>query len=115
MLVKNLLEALDRRFPLDAAAAWDPVGLQFGRGDRSVGRVGVCHEVTEAVVATAVADRVSTLVSYHPLLFDQPGPLVGGPTPEGRALSLIENRITIHAVFKQVYLFERSLIVHIRE
>jgi putative NIF3 family GTP cyclohydrolase 1 type 2 len=53
-----------------------------------VREVGVCHEVTEAVVEALERDPVDLLVSYHPLLYRPTRSLVAGATPEGRALRL---------------------------
>jgi len=65
------------------------VGLQFGDPSAPVSRIGVCHEVTEAVVEAIAASPVDLLVSYHPLLFRPTTRLIAGATPEGRALRLM--------------------------
>ena len=88
MKVGQLLEHLDSRFPLDAAPAWDPVGIQIGGPDRDLGSVGVCHEVTEHIVDLVQDRPLATLVAYHPLLFSPVTRLIDGPTAEGRALRL---------------------------
>jgi dinuclear metal center YbgI/SA1388 family protein len=87
--VAELLLSLGRDAPWAKAAEWDPVGLQIGDPAAPVERVGVCHEVTPAVVAAVEREPVDLLVSYHPLLFRPTTRLVAGATPEGRALRLV--------------------------
>ena len=86
--VAQLLTRLGRRAPVAKAAAGDPVGLQIGDPAAEARRVGVCHEVTEAVVARVEDEPVDLLVAYHPLLFRPLQRLVAGRSPGGRALRL---------------------------
>ena len=82
------LARLARIAPPDRAAGWDPVGLQLGHGDAPAGRIAVCHEVTDGVVAAL--ELFDLVVAYHPLLFRPTRTMVAGPGPEGRALRLVE-------------------------
>jgi dinuclear metal center YbgI/SA1388 family protein len=93
--VAALLEALDRRAPFAKAARWDRVGLQLGDPEARVERIGVCHEVTEAVVEALAERPVELLISYHPLLFEPVERLVAGPGPAGRALALARRGIAL--------------------
>jgi dinuclear metal center YbgI/SA1388 family protein len=90
MLVRDVLKVMDGVFPFTGAADGDPVGLQLGGADRDAGRVAVCHEVSDIVVDHVVASGISTLVSYHPLLFVPTTSLVEGQSAEGRALRLTQ-------------------------
>lgn len=88
--IASFLTALSRLTRPDRAAGWDPVGLQLGDPDRELGRVAVCHEVTEQTVATVLQTRPDLLVTYHPLLFRPTHRLVAGSSPTGRAFRLVE-------------------------
>ncbi len=98
MLVADLHRLLDERFPFADAADWDPVGLQLGDMAQDAGLVAVTHEVTEDVVESALSDGIATIVSYHPLLFDPVTALIAGRTPAGRALRLLQSRISLIVV-----------------
>lgn len=87
--VKEIDEHLAERTRPETAASWDPVGLQLGDRTSGVDRVGVCHEVTEDVVAAVEADPVDLLITYHPLLFSPINRIVAGRSPAARALRLI--------------------------
>jgi dinuclear metal center YbgI/SA1388 family protein len=88
--VKEIDEHLAERTRPETAASWDPVGLQLGDRSSKVERVGVCHEVTEEIVAAVEADPVDLLITYHPLLFSPINRIVAGRSPAARALRLIQ-------------------------
>jgi dinuclear metal center YbgI/SA1388 family protein len=86
---KTLLTALARLTRPDRAAAWDPVGLQFGDPERAVSRVAVCHEVSGSMTQAILDAAPDLVISYHPLLFRPTTHLVAGRGAEGRAFALI--------------------------
>ena len=98
MDLATYLVALDERIPPSKAASWDKVGLQVGDRGTTCDKVGVCHEVTNAVVGAAVEAGVDLLVAYHPLLFDPVTALVAGASPSGRAYALARAGIALHIV-----------------
>jgi dinuclear metal center YbgI/SA1388 family protein len=93
--VAEVLARLARAIPLAASASWDPSGLQLGDASAPVARVGVCHEVTETVVAAVEADPVDLLVTYHPLLFTPTTRLLAGRSPGGRAHRLVRAGVAL--------------------
>lgn len=95
MLVADLLGSLDDRFPLGNAASWDPIGLQLGDPAAEAGSVAVTHEVTGDVVEAVLSGGITTLVSYHPLLFAPVTAIAAGATPGGRALRLLEAGVSL--------------------
>ncbi len=62
------VQAFEAIAPLSGAGAWDNVGLLL-RGDRSVRRVGVCIDLTEAVLDELEAADVDLVYAYHPTIF----------------------------------------------
>jgi dinuclear metal center YbgI/SA1388 family protein len=98
MIAADLIDALDELIDLSRAADWDPVGLQVGSPLDRVDRVGVCHEITATVIDEALSARVTTLVTYHPLIFAPTMAFVEGATPQGRALALARARVSVIVV-----------------
>lgn len=96
--VAEILAALSDKVPGDKAAAWDRHGLQLGDAGAPVARVGVCHEVTEAVVESAVSTGVDLLITYHPLIFRPLHHLVAGSGPGGRAYRLVAAGVAVATV-----------------
>jgi dinuclear metal center YbgI/SA1388 family protein len=89
------VEALAERTRPESAAAWDPVGLQLGDPAAQAGSVGVCHEVTEGVVAAVEEAPVDLLVTYHPLLFEPVNRIVAGRSATARAYRLLAARVNL--------------------
>ena len=68
LTLREVVAALERRYPLDTAMGWDRVGLVAGDLDQTVRRVHFAVDPTLEVVAEAVAAGADLLVSHHPLL-----------------------------------------------
>jgi dinuclear metal center YbgI/SA1388 family protein len=100
--VADIAEALAERTRPDATPEWDPVGIQLGDPGAEVGSVGVCHEVTDDVVAHVETEPVDLLVTYHPLLFHPTRRIVTGRSPAARSFRLIRagvNLVVTHTDF----------------
>ncbi|HEX2152830.1 MAG TPA: Nif3-like dinuclear metal center hexameric protein [Acidimicrobiia bacterium] len=95
--IRSLLDDLALRTRPDRAAAWDPVGLQFGDPEVEVGRVAVCHEVSEGLMERLLDTRPGLVVTYHPLLFRPTNRLVPDRSASGRAFRLITAGIGLAA------------------
>ncbi len=81
-LVRDVMAALEQRYPPRLAEDWDSVGLAVGSRAAPVERVGFTVDVTRAVVAEAAAAGAQLLVAHHPpFLRGLPG--VDLETPKG--------------------------------
>ncbi|MCA9302594.1 MAG: Nif3-like dinuclear metal center hexameric protein [Phycisphaerales bacterium] len=70
MLVQDLMDAMESIAPLKAAESWDKVGLQLGSPARAIGGpIMLTIDLTEAVLAEALALRAGAIVAYHPPIF----------------------------------------------
>lgn len=98
MIVQTLYESLDSRFPFAAAGTWDRVGLQIGDWAAEIGDLAVVHEITDAAVDQMLEAGISTVVTYHPLLFVPTTELILGPSSRGRALRLANAGVAVISV-----------------
>ncbi|MCD7714474.1 MAG: Nif3-like dinuclear metal center hexameric protein [Prevotella sp.] len=69
MKIKEAVAALARVAPLPLQESYDNAGLQVGLTEERVSGALLCLDVTEAVVAEAVARGCNLIVSHHPLIF----------------------------------------------
>lgn len=88
--VAEIAAGLASRTNPDNTPEWDPTGLQLGDPEADVGTVGVCHEVTERVVARLEEIAVDLLISYHPLLFAPTNKILAGRSAGARSYRLIK-------------------------
>jgi dinuclear metal center YbgI/SA1388 family protein len=66
--VRELVGALDRRYPRDRAEQWDRVGLVLGDFDTAVRRVLCVVDCVPETVEEAVSAGAGLILAHHPLL-----------------------------------------------
>lgn len=70
MTVSELYRKLDERIPPSLSCEWDNDGVMcLPEPDRTVKRILVSLDITEAVVDRAIEGGYDAIVSHHPLLF----------------------------------------------
>ena len=69
MKVADIARAVESLAPLALAEEWDNVGLLVGDRDAEVRRMLVCTDLTEAVLAEAVAAQAQMVLAHHPVIF----------------------------------------------
>ncbi|MBQ7975627.1 MAG: Nif3-like dinuclear metal center hexameric protein, partial [Clostridia bacterium] len=93
----DIIERLEKEFPLELAYEWDNVGLLVGDRDREVKTVVTCLDVTEDVIEFAKNADAELIISHHPVLFT-PINRINGDTKIGKLLmDVIENKIAIYS------------------
>ena len=78
MHVGDLVNAMETIAPLRFAEPWDRVGLLVGDPAGDLSKVMLCIDLTNAVVAEAVAAGCEAVVAYHPPIFKTAEPVVAG-------------------------------------
>lgn len=67
--LNQVVEVLERLYPLRYAESWDAPGLIAGRPDLEVTRIAFAVDPTWEVIAEATSEPGTLLVCHHPLLF----------------------------------------------
>jgi dinuclear metal center YbgI/SA1388 family protein len=97
ILVSDLLRVLERLAPWYLAQSWDNSGLQVGDEAAPVRSVLVSLELTEAVLAEAVAAGHDTVLTHHPLLFAPVRSLVESHPRERLIRGLVAHQVNLIA------------------
>jgi dinuclear metal center YbgI/SA1388 family protein len=98
MLVADLIAAMESIAPPRLAEEWDNVGLLTGSASRRLtGPVVLTIDLTEPVLAEAVAARASALVVYHPPIWKPIRRLTEATPKERVVLGAIEAGIAIYS------------------
>jgi dinuclear metal center YbgI/SA1388 family protein len=97
VLVADLLDLVERLAPAQLAQPWDNSGLLVGDKAAPVRRMLAALEVTEAVLAEAVAGGYDTVLTHHPLLFTAVRSLVEAHPKERLLRGLVQNHLTLIA------------------
>lgn len=71
MLVKDVLDLLDSKYPIEYASSFDKgkIGLQFGNPTANVKKVLVALDVTSDVIDEAIRIDANLIVSHHSFMF----------------------------------------------
>ena len=69
MHIKNIIEFLEKKFPLDLQESYDNCGLTYGHSQNEVTGVLICLDVTEESVKEAIRKKCNLIISHHPVLF----------------------------------------------
>lgn len=83
--LKEFLDFLERRAPLETAESWDNVGLMTGSPEQDITGVLIGLDPTPALIREALKLKINTILTHHPLIF-KPLLSINTDTPEGLLL-----------------------------
>ena len=81
MKVREIVRALEAIAPPRLAAEWDNVGLLIGDMSGEAGKLMLCIDLTEKVLAEVVRAKVGMVMAYHPVIFKPISRLTVGEAP----------------------------------
>ncbi len=94
--LRQIIDCLERRYPLATAEPWDAVGLVTGVHDQQVDRVLWAMDPVESVVDEAIAEGADLIVTHHPLFLSGVHS-VAATTTKGRTIHrLISSGIALY-------------------
>ncbi len=98
MKCKEIIEIIEKRYPLDAAESWDNPGLIAGDDEDDISKIMVALDATDETIDQAVKEKAQLLITHHPMIFGKIRQ-VNNKTLEGRRLlKLIKNGISCYAM-----------------
>ena len=95
--IADVCRFLQEYAPLDLQESYDNAGLIVGDAHESVKGVLVSLDVTEGVVAEAVACGCNLIVSHHPIVFKGLKRFTGSNYVERTVVAAIKNNVAIYA------------------
>lgn len=100
MRIKSIFDFLNEKFPVETACDFDNVGLLIGNKNRSVTKVLVALDCTNAAVDEAIKMGAQLIITHHPVIFES----IKSIDADGKIGRLIENKISVismHTNFDQ--------------
>jgi dinuclear metal center YbgI/SA1388 family protein len=96
VLVKDIMEEIEKLAPCELALDYDNVGLLVGSKDKRVVKVSLGLELTDGLLDEAVANHIDMIIVHHPLIF-KPIRSIRKEDPTGRKLiTLIQHDIALY-------------------
>lgn len=98
MIVKDIIEKLNKISPESLACAWDNVGLIVGSKEKKVSKILVVVDVRDVVVDFAIDNNIDMIVSHHPMIFSGIKNVVDTDFIGNKLIKLIKNDIAVYAM-----------------
>ena len=96
--VREIALFLEQQAPLQLQESYDNSGLLVGEPNAEVNRVLVALDMTEAVVAEAVATGAQMIVAHHPVIFKPLKRLTGQTAVERTVMAALRGGIALYAI-----------------
>lgn len=98
MICRDIIEELEKKYPLSIAESWDNPGLQAGRYEKEVYRVYIALDATETVIRHAIEAKADMLLTHHPMLMHGLKKINTKDFYGRRLIALIQNDISYYAM-----------------
>ncbi len=97
MNVRTVVDAMEAIAPLRFAAEWDNVGLLLGAGQWAADSIMLTIDLTEDVLAEAIAAKAQMIVAYHPPIFEPLNRLTDATLKEHLVLEAARHGMSIYS------------------
>lgn len=98
MKLQDAIKILENVAPLCLAEDWDNVGLLINpMQSRSLKRILLTIDLTEAVADEAIAAKTDLIVTYHPILFRPVTRLDAGKAYDRTVIKLVQKNIAVYS------------------
>lgn len=98
MFCREIIETIEKRYPVSCALDWDHVGLLVGSRDREVRTVYVALDALDEVIGAAAHAHADMLITHHPLLFSPLRQVTEEDFIGRRVIRLIREEISYYAM-----------------
>ncbi|MEJ6505353.1 MAG: Nif3-like dinuclear metal center hexameric protein [Crocinitomicaceae bacterium] len=98
MMIENLTDFLEDRFPLSLQESYDNCGLIYGHKKEKIKGVLIALDVTEEIVNEAIKKNCNLIVSHHPVIFRGLKKINGHSMTERVLEKCIQNKIALYAI-----------------
>ncbi len=97
MKIKELINFIEARFPLDYQESYDNSGLLVGDENQEISKVLLSIDVDESVIEEAKQTGANLIISHHPIIFKPLYRLTGATFQERTVIEAIKSGIALYA------------------
>lgn len=98
MKCREIIEHIEKTYPLSAALDFDNVGLLAGNTEKEVKRIYLALDATTEVIQNACEWHADLLITHHPLIFSPLKRVTNEDFVGRRVMQLIRNDISYYAM-----------------
>ena len=93
MKCSEIIELIEKEFPVEYAESWDNTGFQIGNREKDVKNIFVAMDVTDETIEEAIRLGADMIVTHHPMIFSPLSSVTSDTINGRRVLKMIENGI----------------------
>lgn len=93
MKCREIIELIEKEFPMEYAESWDNTGFQIGNREKEVKHIFVAMDVTDATIDEAIRLGADMIVTHHPMIFSPLSSVTSDTLNGRRVIKMIENGI----------------------
>ncbi len=97
MLIRDVIQFLEEKFPRHYAEDFDNTGLLTGDPDWELKGILITHDATETVVDEAIRKGRNLIISFHPIIFSGLKKITNRSYVERSIIKAIKNDIAIYS------------------
>jgi dinuclear metal center YbgI/SA1388 family protein len=98
VVLKEVINILEKEFPSSVAESWDNVGHILGYKDDIINKVQVSLDLTENVINKAIETGVDLIITHHPPIFKPIQKINDGSIIGKKILKLIRHGINVYTL-----------------
>lgn len=98
MLCRDIIDMIEKDYPVSCAMEWDNPGLLVGSLDKEVKRIFVALDAVDEVIEAAAEAHADLLVTHHPLIFSGMRSIRDDDFIGKRIIRLIQEDIAYYAM-----------------
>jgi len=102
ILIDDLINYLEKRFPPELAAEWDSSGWQYRGTNKETVSIVISLDVTKKTVQAAEANGANLILSHHPILFEMPDYIDCQSYPSSTLCEAIRSDISIYSLHTNI-------------
>jgi len=97
MIIKEIIEELERTAPLRYQESYDNSGLIIGNPEMDITKILICFDLTFEVITEAIDRNAGLIISHHPVIFEPIKKINGKSNIEKIIIAAIQNNIAVYA------------------
>lgn len=98
MLCRDIIDIIEKDYPLSCAMDWDNPGLLVGSPEKEVKRIYIALDAVDEVIEAAAEAHADMLVTHHPLIFSGMRRVRSDEFIGRRVIRLIQEDIAYYAM-----------------
>ncbi|TDT67930.1 dinuclear metal center YbgI/SA1388 family protein [Hypnocyclicus thermotrophus] len=98
MILKDIINILEKKYPKYLAEEWDNVGLLVGNEKREIKKIQISLDVTENTIENAIRNNVDLIISHHPFIFNGIKQINTNSILGNKIIQLIKNDIAVYSM-----------------